>query len=51
VELAVVVQGDSSHPQYHAVAHVDRHLFGMAVTRLDPAIGATVDITLDVTLK
>ena len=30
---------------------IDRHAFGMARTRLDPTIGATVDLTIDVTLK
>jgi polyisoprenoid-binding protein YceI len=51
VRLDVVVRGDAAHPRYHAVARLDRHLFGMAVTRLDPAIGALVDVTLDITLK
>ena len=51
VHLDVVVRGDPTHLQYHAVAHLDRHRFGMNVTRLDPAIGADVEIALDITLK
>ncbi len=49
--LDVTIGADSAHPAYHAIAHVDRHAFGMAVTRLDPTIGQIVDVTLDVTLK
>jgi polyisoprenoid-binding protein YceI len=49
--LDVVVRGDAAHPTYHAVAHVDRHAFGMPLTRLDPTIGATVDVTLDIVLR
>ena len=49
--LAVTVTGGAANPSYHATARIDRHAFGMATTRLDPAIGATADVTLDVTLK
>jgi polyisoprenoid-binding protein YceI len=49
--LDVIVHGDATHPLYHAVAHIDRHLFGMAVTRLDPVIGGDVTVTLDIALK
>jgi polyisoprenoid-binding protein YceI len=49
VRLTVTV-GSSAAPQYHAVGQLDRHAFGMAVTRLDPTIGGTVDVTLDVRL-
>lgn len=49
--LEVTVSGDAEHPTYHATAQIDRHAFGMARTRLDPVIGATADITLDVSLQ
>jgi polyisoprenoid-binding protein YceI len=49
--LDVTVQGDAAHPLYHAIAHIDRHAFGMSVSRLDAAIGGTADVTLDITLK
>jgi polyisoprenoid-binding protein YceI len=49
--LEVTVGGDAAHPSYHAVGHVDRHGFGMSVTRIDPAIGGTADVILDVVLK
>ena len=38
--LDVTVTG-GAEPVYHAIGHIDRHAFGMAVTRLDPAIGGT----------
>jgi polyisoprenoid-binding protein YceI len=49
--LDVTVRGDAAHRVYHAVGHIDRQAFHMAVTRLDPAIGKIVDVTLDITLK
>jgi len=49
--LSVTIKGDTSHPIYHAVGQIDRHAFGMSVTRLDPTIGNNADITLDITLK
>lgn len=49
--LDVTVTGDAANPSYHATARIDRHAFGMTTTRLDPAIGGTADVTLDVTLK
>jgi polyisoprenoid-binding protein YceI len=49
--LDVTVRGDAAHRTYHAVGHIDRQAFHMAVTRLDPVIGKIVDITLDITLK
>lgn len=49
--LDVTIAGDLAHPRYHAVAHVDRHAFGMAVTRLDPVIGGIVDLSFDIALK
>jgi polyisoprenoid-binding protein YceI len=49
--LHVRVLGDVAHPVYDATAEVNRHAFGMTVTRLDPTIGATAAVTLDITLK
>jgi polyisoprenoid-binding protein YceI len=49
--LEVTIRGDSAHPIYHAVGHIDRHVFGMKGARLDPVIGNAADITLDITLK
>jgi polyisoprenoid-binding protein YceI len=49
--LDVTVRGDAAHRTYHAVGHIDRQAFHMAVTRLDPVIGKIVDVTLDITLK
>ena len=49
--LDVIAHGDAAHPTYHAVAHIDRHAFGMAITRLDPTIGNTVEVTLDIVLR
>jgi polyisoprenoid-binding protein YceI len=51
VRLDGSVLGTAAHPEYRATGEIDRHQFGMAVTRLDPTIGATVDLTIDVTLK
>jgi len=51
VRLNASVRGTAAHPEYRATGEIDRHQFGMAVTRLDPTIGATVDLTIDVTLK
>lgn len=49
--LNVTVSGTPQQPSYHATAQIERRAFGMAVTRLDPTIGATAQITLSVTLK
>ncbi len=46
--LTVTVNGDAVSPVYHATAQIDRHAFGMRTTRLDPAIGGTADVMLDV---
>ncbi len=46
--LDVTVSGEAAHPEYRAKAQIDRHAFGMTRTRLDPTIGNTVDITLDI---
>lgn len=47
----VTIGGSAASPVYHATAQVNRHAFGMATTQLDPTIGATVDVTLDIALK
>jgi polyisoprenoid-binding protein YceI len=49
--LDVKVSATPDHPRYHAVGHIDRHAFGMTRTRLDPTIGSTVTVTLDVTVE
>jgi polyisoprenoid-binding protein YceI len=49
--LNVTASGSPAHPVYHATAQIDRHAFGMAVTRLDPTIGSNVDVTLDIVLQ
>jgi polyisoprenoid-binding protein YceI len=49
--LVVVASGDPAHPVYHATGHIDRHAFGMTTTRLDPVIGGTVDVTLDIRVR
>lgn len=49
--LDVTVRGAAAHPEYRAVGKVDRHAFGMTVTRIDPAIGGIASITLDIVLK
>jgi polyisoprenoid-binding protein YceI len=47
-ELEVTVSGDHVHPHYHAVAHIDRTVFGIKGTPMGAAIGKVADITLDV---
>lgn len=49
--LTVSVSGTVANPHYRAVGKIDRHAFGMAITRLDPAIGGTVDVTLDIAVR
>ena len=49
--LDVTVNGDAVRPEYRAKAQIDRHAFGIIRTRLDPTIGNTVDITLDIEPK
>jgi polyisoprenoid-binding protein YceI len=46
LDVSVRAQGDAL--VYHAVGHIDRRAFGMRGTRLDPVIGNTADVTLDV---
>jgi polyisoprenoid-binding protein YceI len=47
----VTIQNAGGHQVYHAVGQIDRHVFGMKGSRLDPAIGGIADITMDVVLK
>lgn len=49
--LNVTIDGTGADAVYHATAQIDRHAFGMTTTRLDPTIGASVDVTLDIALK
>jgi polyisoprenoid-binding protein YceI len=49
--LNVTAGGTPAQPLYLATGEIDRHAFGMAVTRLDPTIGNSVEITLNVALK
>src|SRR5690349_23311985 len=51
VRLNASVRGTVAHPAYHATGQIDRHAFCMAVTRLDPTIGGSVDLTIDVVLR
>ena len=44
----VTISGDAQHRMYHATGTIDRKVWGMAVTRLDPVIGNPVSITLDI---
>lgn len=47
----VTIQNAGGHQVYHAVGQIDRHVFGMKGSRLDPAIGGVADVTMDVILK
>ncbi len=49
--LNVTVSGTAANPLYHVTAQIDRRAFGMRVTRLDPTIGGTAEVALDVALK
>ena len=49
--LSVTIGGDAQHPSYHATGPIDRHAFGMKGARLDPVIGNTADITLDIVVR
>jgi polyisoprenoid-binding protein YceI len=48
--LEVTVAGTAAAPLYHAVGRIDRHAFGMKGARLDPVIGDSADVTLDIAL-
>jgi len=47
----VMIENVTGHAVYHAVGQIDRHVFGMKGTRLDPAIGGIANVTMDVVLK
>ncbi len=49
--LDVTVRGDGARRVYHVLGHIDRQVFHMPVTRLDPVIGKVIDVTLDIVLK
>jgi polyisoprenoid-binding protein YceI len=49
-QLSVTVSGTVENPVYQATAQIDRHKFNMALTRLDPVIGGTAEVTLIVKL-
>jgi polyisoprenoid-binding protein YceI len=49
--LEVTMRRAYSNPTYHAVGQIDRHAFGMKGSRLDPVIGKTAEVTLDITLQ
>jgi polyisoprenoid-binding protein YceI len=50
-QLTVTASGDAAHPSYHATGEINRYAFNMHGTRLDPVIGSTADITLDIDLR
>jgi polyisoprenoid-binding protein YceI len=47
----VTIQNAGGHQVYHAVGQIDRHVFGMKGSRLDPAIGGIAAVTMDVVLR
>jgi polyisoprenoid-binding protein YceI len=49
--LSVTIGGMPSQPLYHAVGEIDRHAFGMSKTRLDPVIGNSVSVAIDIALR
>ena len=51
VTLATSVARKGPHPLYHATTTVDRHAFGMAITRTDGLVGKDVSIVIDVQAK
>ncbi len=46
--LAVTSLGTADHPHYRATCEIDRHAFGMETTHLDPVIGNSVDVILNI---
>ncbi len=50
-KLSVTAEGTPAHPTYRAIGAIDRHAFGMTITRLDPTIGGSVDVRLQIALK
>jgi polyisoprenoid-binding protein YceI len=51
ITLAGSLVHGEPHPAYHATATVDRHAFGMVVTRTDALVGNEITIVLDVQTK
>jgi polyisoprenoid-binding protein YceI len=51
VTLATSLVHGAPHPAYHATTTVDRHAFGMVVTRTDALVGNEISIVLDVQTK
>jgi polyisoprenoid-binding protein YceI len=51
VVLATSLVHRTPHPAYHATTTVDRHAFGMVVTRTDALVGNEVDIVIDAQTK
>jgi polyisoprenoid-binding protein YceI len=51
VSLTTMLVHGAPHPAYHAVTTVDRHAFGMVVTRTDALVGTQISIVLDVQTK
>lgn len=47
VTLDVKTMRGLPNPAYHAVGHVDRHVFGMKTTPIDGTIGSDVQLSLD----
>ncbi len=51
VTLATSLTRSAPHLAYHATTSVDRHAFGMAITRTDALVGTAIDISIDVQTK
>jgi hypothetical protein len=49
--LTTTLVKTGTHLSYHATTTVDRHAFGMVVTRVDGLVGKDVSIVLDVQAK
>jgi polyisoprenoid-binding protein YceI len=50
-QLNVTAAGTAAQPAYRAEGEIDRHAFGMARTQLDPTIGNSADVTLNIVVK
>ena len=50
-QLSVTAAGTAAQPTYLAEGEIDRHAFGMARTQLDPTVGNTAEVTLNIVLK
>lgn len=49
--FSVTIQYVGSRQVYRAIGQIDRHVFGMKGSRLDPAIGGIADVTMDVVFR